>query len=153
VTIGFTAVPSLAAGKVAATTGFWNAEAVALRRQGVPIRVFKVDDFGAPPYPELVLTTSEKLLKSDPELVDAVVSASRRGYAFAEKQPEAAVDDLLADNKNLERADQEAQMKVLLPAMEPRPFDKQVLEEWAAWDLKHHLLEKQLDVGGAFRDG
>src|ERR1700749_1201456 len=50
VTIGFTAVPWLAAGKVEAATGFWNAEAVALRRQGVPIRVFKVDRFGAPPY-------------------------------------------------------------------------------------------------------
>ena len=38
VTIGFNAVSSLAAGKVDAATGFWNAEGVALRRQGVPIR-------------------------------------------------------------------------------------------------------------------
>jgi ABC-type nitrate/sulfonate/bicarbonate transport system substrate-binding protein len=153
VTIGFTAVPSLAAGKVAAATGFWNAEAVALRRQGVPIRVFKVNDFGAPPYPELVLATSERLLKSDPELVNAVVSATRRGYAFAEKQPKAALDDLLADNKELERADQEAQMQVLLPVMEPRPFDMNVLEEWAAWDLQHGLLEKPLAVDQAFSQG
>jgi len=153
VTIGFTAVPSLAAGKVEAATGFWNAEAVALRRQGTPIRVFKVNDFGAPPYPELVLATSEKLLKSDPELVDEVVSATRRGYAFAEKQPKAALDDLLADNKNLERADQEAQMKVLLPVMQPRPFEMSVLEEWAAWDLRHGLLEKPLAVQQAFSQG
>jgi ABC-type nitrate/sulfonate/bicarbonate transport system substrate-binding protein len=153
VTIGFTAVPSLAAGKVAAATGFWNAEAVALRRQGVPIRVFKVDRFGAPPYPELVLCTSEKLLKSDPALVDAVVSATRRGYEFAEGKPKAALDDLLSANKNLERADQEAQMKVLLPVMEPRPFDMNVLEEWAAWDLQHHLLEEPLAVKQAFSQG
>jgi putative hydroxymethylpyrimidine transport system substrate-binding protein len=153
VTIGFTAVPSLAAGKVEAATGFWNAEAVALHRQGTPIRVFKVDDFGAPPYPELVLCTSEKLLKSDPELVDAVVSATRRGYEFAEEKPEAALDDLLADNKELERADQEAQMKVLLPVMEPRPFDMNVLEEWAAWDLQHGLLEKPLAVQQTFSQG
>ena len=153
VTIGFTAVPSLAAGKVEGATGFWNAEAVALRRQGVPIRVFKVNDFGAPPYPELVLTTSEKLLKSDPELVDAVVSATRRGYEFAEEKPKAALDDLLADNKGLERADQEAQMKVLLPVMEPRPFEMNVLEEWADWDLRHGLLEKPLAVDQAFSQG
>jgi putative hydroxymethylpyrimidine transport system substrate-binding protein len=153
VTIGFTAVPSLAAGKVEAATGFWNAEAVALRRQGVPIRVFKVNDFGAPPYPELVLTTSEKLLKSDPELVDEVVSATRRGYEFAEEKPDAALDDLLADNKELERADQEAQMKALLPVMEPRPFEMNVLEEWAAWDLQHGLLEKPLAVQQAFSQG
>jgi putative hydroxymethylpyrimidine transport system substrate-binding protein len=153
VTIGFTAVPSLAAGKVAAATGFWNAEAVALRRQGTPIRVFKVDRFGAPPYPELVLCTSEKLLKSNPEMVDDVVSATHRGYEFAEEKPRAALDDLLAANKSLERTDQEAQMKVLLPVMEPRPFDMGVLEEWAAWDLQHGLLEKPLAVQQAFSQG
>src|SRR3954464_1897122 len=115
VTIGFTAIPSLAAGKVDAATGFWNAEAVALRRQGVPIRVFKVDEFGAPPYPELVLCASEKLLKSDPDLVDAVVSATRRGYESAEEHPEAALTDLLEANKSLglDRAEQQAQLKVL----------------------------------------
>src|SRR5215218_3269798 len=75
VTIGFTAVPSLAAGKVDAATGFWNAEGVALRRQGVPVRIFKVDRFGAPPYPELVLATSQKTLEADPDLVEAVVEA------------------------------------------------------------------------------
>ena len=70
-TIGFNAVASLAAGKVDAATGFWNAEGVALREQGVPIRIFKVDEYGAPPYPELVLVASRKTLDSDPELVDA----------------------------------------------------------------------------------
>ena len=36
VTIGFNAVSSLAAGKVDAATGFWNAEGVALRQPGRP---------------------------------------------------------------------------------------------------------------------
>ncbi|HEX5527098.1 MAG TPA: ABC transporter substrate-binding protein [Solirubrobacterales bacterium] len=153
VTIGFNAVASLAAGKVDAATGFWNAEAVALRQQGIPIRVFKVDEFGAPPYPELVLTTSEKELESDPQLVDEVVAATRKGYAFAEQHPEEALDDLLAADKSLERDDQEAQLKVLLPVLHPKPFDKQALEDWAAWDLQHHLLEKPLSVEEAFRLG
>src|SRR3954454_19952463 len=58
VTIGFNAVADLAAGKVDAATGFWNAEGVELRQQGIPIREFRVDDFGAPRYPELVVATS-----------------------------------------------------------------------------------------------
>jgi NitT/TauT family transport system substrate-binding protein/putative hydroxymethylpyrimidine transport system substrate-binding protein len=150
VTIGFTAVPSLAAGKVDAATGFWNAEGVALRRQGVPIRVFKVDRFGAPPYPELVLSTSRKTLKSDPELVEATIAATRRGYAFAERDPEAALADLLAADPSLEPADQKAQLDALLPVLAPHPFDAKVLREWAAWDLDHGLLEKPLDVEQAF---
>ncbi len=153
VTIGFTAIPSLAAGKVEAATGFWNAEALALRRQGVPIRVFKVDEFGAPPYPELVLATSEELLDRDPELVDAMVSATRRGYAFAESNPEDALDDLLGANPSLERTDQAAQLNVLLPVLHPRPFNRAALKAWAAWDLHHGLLKQPLDIDQAFRVG
>ena len=150
VTIGFTAVPSLAAGKVEAATGFWNAEGVALQRQGVPTRIFKVDRFGAPPYPELVLTTSRRTLESDPGLIDSVVTVTRRGYAFAESNPDAALDDLLAADPPLDRADQQAQMNALLPVLTPKPFDFEVLREWAEWDLEHGLLEKPLDVEQAF---
>ena len=153
VTIGFSAVASLAAGRVDAATGFWNAEGVALQRQGVPIRIFKVNEFGAPPYPELVLATSRKTLADDPELVDAVVATTERGYAFAEKDPSAALDDLLSANPELERAEQQAQLKALLPILHPQPFDTTVLDEWAAWDLKHGLLEEPLDVEQAFDQG
>src|SRR4051794_22853339 len=62
VTIGFNAVAALAAGRVDAATAFWNAEGVTLMRQGISTRTFRVDDYGAPRYPELVLVTSEKTL-------------------------------------------------------------------------------------------
>jgi putative hydroxymethylpyrimidine transport system substrate-binding protein len=153
VTIGFTAIPSLAADKVDAATGFWNAEAIALRRQGVPIRVFKVDQFGAPPYPELVLTTSRETLEDDPELIDAVVAATRRGYAFTTRDPDAALNDLLAANPALERADQQAQLDALLPILRPRPFNPAVLKAWAAWDLEYGLLDQPLEVKRAFLVG
>ena len=48
-------MPSLIAGRVDAVVAFWNAEGVALRRRGVKTREFRVDDYGAPRYPELVL--------------------------------------------------------------------------------------------------
>lgn len=150
VTIGFNAVGSLAAGKVDAATGFWNAEGVALQRQGVPLRIFKVNEFGAPPYPELILTTSRKILDEDPELVESVVAATERGYEYTEKNPEAALGDLVEANPELERAEQQAQLKVLLPILHPQPFDTSVLQEWADWDLKHGLLEEPLEVSKAF---
>src|SRR6202012_3839352 len=77
VTIGFNAVASLAAAKVAAATGFWNAEAVEAQRQGIPLRVFKVDEFGAPSYPELILTTTRKEMENEPALVEGMVAATR----------------------------------------------------------------------------
>jgi len=150
VTIGFNAVSALAAGKVDAATGFWNAEGVTLQQAGVPIRTFKVDEYGAPPYPELILTTSERTLEDRPELVEDVVAATERGYRFTESNPPRALADLLAADPSLRRADQQSQLGVLLPALKPSPFDPGVLREWAAWDLEHGLLSKKLNVDEAF---
>jgi putative hydroxymethylpyrimidine transport system substrate-binding protein len=150
VTIGFNAISSLAAGRVDAATGFWNAEGVALRRQGVPVRIFKVDRYGAPPYPELILTASRHTLDADPEMVHSVVDAIRRGYAFVEHNPEQGLDDLLAADPALDRSEQQAQLDALLPDLGPAPFRRDVLDRWADWDLQHGLLERPLDVDAAF---
>jgi putative hydroxymethylpyrimidine transport system substrate-binding protein len=150
VTIGFNAIAALAAGKVDAATGFWNAEGVALQRQGVPVRVFKVNRYGAPPYPELILTTSRHTLDDDPSLVHSVVTATRRGYAFAEQQPDQALNALLAADRALDRAEQQAQLKVLLPDLHPAPFNPRVLRAWSTWDVTHGLLQHPVDVSRAF---
>jgi putative hydroxymethylpyrimidine transport system substrate-binding protein len=150
VTIGFNAVSSLAAGKVDAATGFWNAEGVTLRRQGIPVRIFKVDEYGAPPYPELILTASEQTLENNPDLVDSMVAATTRGYEFVTESPAKGLDALLAEVPSLDRAEQAAQLRGLRPDLHPAPFDPAVLREWAAWDLDHGLLERPLDVDRAF---
>jgi NitT/TauT family transport system substrate-binding protein/putative hydroxymethylpyrimidine transport system substrate-binding protein len=150
VTIGFNAVSTLAAGKVDAATGFWNAEGVALRRQGIPVRIFKVDEYGAPPYPELILTASERTIEDDPDLVDSMVAATTRGYELVAANPARGLGALLAEVPSLDRAEQAAQLRVLRPDLHPAPFDPAVLREWAAWDLDHGLLERPLDVERAF---
>ncbi|MGE5282199.1 MAG: ABC transporter substrate-binding protein [Chloroflexota bacterium] len=150
VTIGFNAVSALAAHRVVAATGFWNAEGVALRRRGIPVRIFKVDRYGAPPYPELVLVASRKTVERRPGLVDSVVRATKKGYAFAVAHPGRALADLLAEAPGLERAGEATQMKALLPVLAPAPFDPTVLRAWARWDLDHGLLKRPLDVGAAF---
>ena len=152
VTIGFDAVASLAAGKVDAATGFWNAEGVALRRRGVPVRVFKVDRYGAPPYPELVLAASGETIEREPGLVDSMLAATSEGYEFVAAHPRRGLDDLLAEVPALDRGEQRTQLRALLPDLKPAPFDPGVLREWAAWDLEHGLLKRPLDVDAAFRD-
>jgi putative hydroxymethylpyrimidine transport system substrate-binding protein len=150
VTIGFNAVSSLAAGKVDAATGFWNSEGVSLQRQGVPVRVFEVDDYGAPPYPELVLVVSAETVEHRPGLIRSMVAATTRGYEFVSDHPAKGLEDLLASVPSLDRAEQAAQLRALGPALDPAPFDRRVLEEWVAWDVKHGLLEGPLAVPAAF---
>ena len=150
VTIGFNAISSLAAGRVDAATGFWNAEGVALRRRGVPVRIFKVDRYGAPPYPELVLVASRQTVDERPETVEAMVDATTRGYEFASQHPAQALTDLLAAVPSLDRADQAAQLRALGPDLHPAPFDPQVLRQWSTWDVTHGLLRRPVDIEEAF---
>jgi len=144
VTIGFNAVSALAAGKVDAATGFWNAEGVALRRQGVPIQIFKVDEYGAPPYPELVLATSSRMLEEQTEQVKAVVDATDDGYALVVRRPDVGLDAMLAADPALDRADQGAQMRELRPDLSPALFSLDLLREWEQWDIEHGILNRPI---------
>jgi NitT/TauT family transport system substrate-binding protein/putative hydroxymethylpyrimidine transport system substrate-binding protein len=150
-TIGFNAVSALAAGRVDAATAFWNAEGVALRRRNVPPRIFKVEEYGAPRYPELVLAAAASTLEERPELVDAMVRATRDGYRKAVHHPERTLEELTASVPGLDEAEQAAQLRVLLPALRPRSFDESTLKAWGRWDVEHGILEDQPDVEDAFR--
>jgi putative hydroxymethylpyrimidine transport system substrate-binding protein len=154
VTIGFEAVTALSAGRLDAATAFWNAEGVALSRLGVPTREFRVDRYGAPPYPELVMVSTPELIDEDRELVGSVVAATLRGYELVVDEPGRGLDDLLSAVPALERAEQEAQLDALLPALEPvGRFDEGILRAWARWDAEHGILDHPIDVGEAFDPG
>ena len=90
-------------------------------------------------------------IERDPQLVDAMVAATTRGYAFVSDDPAKGLDDLLASVPSLDRADQAAQLRALGTDLRPAPFDPAVLRAWAAWDLEHGLLKRRLDVRAAFR--
>jgi NitT/TauT family transport system substrate-binding protein/putative hydroxymethylpyrimidine transport system substrate-binding protein len=149
VTIGFQAVSALAAGKVDAATGFWNAEGVALQRQGIAMRVFRVDDYGAPRYPELWLCASRRLVRDHRRLARAVRGATIRGYRFEVDHPGSALDDLLAGTDGLDRADQGAQLRALLAADAVEPSDTfgtaTKLIRWLRWDIEHGILDQPLE--------
>jgi putative hydroxymethylpyrimidine transport system substrate-binding protein len=145
VTIGFNAVTDLAAGKVDAATAFWNAEGITLRRRGIPTRVFPVDDFGAPRYPELWLTTTEREKKSDPGLVGDVVAATRDGTLFASSHPTQALDDLLAGDQALDRADQGAELRALQDAKAFTPAvelqnGSDWRNTWTGWEVANGIV-------------
>jgi ABC-type nitrate/sulfonate/bicarbonate transport system substrate-binding protein len=156
VTIGFNAVADLAAGKVDAATAFWNAEGVTLQRRGIPTRVFRVDDFGAPRYPELILTTTRKELHTDPPLVRDVVRATREGYELVNRKPSSALSDLLADTNGLDESDQRAELNTLLAANTFRPalrFGGSWQHRWSRWEASHGIVSASPDPNRLFDRG
>ncbi|MGH2988184.1 MAG: ABC transporter substrate-binding protein, partial [Solirubrobacterales bacterium] len=153
VTIGFDSIAALSSGRVDAATAFWNAEGVALRRLGVPTREFRVDDFGAPPYPELVLVTTAATLADRPQLIEGVLAAIERGQQAVLADPEAALADLLDAVPELSEGEQRAQLEALLSADAIGAgvlLDEGVLERWAEWDAERGIVKRPPPVDRAF---
>jgi NitT/TauT family transport system substrate-binding protein/putative hydroxymethylpyrimidine transport system substrate-binding protein len=151
VTIGFNSVAALTAGRVDAATAFWNAEGVALHQAGVPIREFRVDDYGAPSYPELVLVTTREELDSSRDLIASVVAGLREGYELTADDPAKALGDLLDAVPSLDPKTMAAQLRALRGSFSPPlRFDRMTLERWAAYAAHYGLVDQQPDVGRAF---
>jgi putative hydroxymethylpyrimidine transport system substrate-binding protein len=151
VTIGFNAVSGILAGKVDAAPVFWNAEGVALRRRGVPIREFRVEDYGAPPYPEVVLVTSSKTLRRERDRIRRTLVAIREGVASVERYPDAAVDEIAREAQTSDKGLIAAQLRAVTPifASDLR-LDRSVLEQWAAFDARIGIVKRRPDVARAF---
>ena len=145
VTIGFNAVADLAAGKVDAATAFWNAEGVQLQQLGIPIREFRVDQFGAPRYPELLVVTKP----GNEALGSRLVTALDRGYGKLGSSPGAALEDLLHEVPGLNPADQARQLQALTVAQafarrgsEATPdLDQGSIDRWRQWAQQAGLLD------------
>jgi putative hydroxymethylpyrimidine transport system substrate-binding protein len=93
VVIGFSAVPSLVGRKVDAAIGFWPADGVELERR-VPARIFRLERFGGPAFPELVIFARARTLQREPGLVRRFLRATAAGYALARRDPSKALADL-----------------------------------------------------------
>lgn len=154
-TIGFTAVPALLSGRVAAATAFWNAEGVTLRRQRPGTKIFKLDDFGAPAYPELVLCVSRTTLQDRRSLVRAVIKAIGRGYDETIIDPESAVTALVEEQDGLERTAVQRELEAVAPALVAGAggfgvFSEKNVRAWAAWEAEVGITKEPVDVGLAF---
>jgi putative hydroxymethylpyrimidine transport system substrate-binding protein len=150
VTIGFSAVPSLIAGRVDAVVSFWNAEGVALRERGIRTREFRVDDHGAPPYPELVLVTERETARRMGDTLAAVIDALAAGTRAALADRDATVDDLV-EASGADEPLVRAQLAAVAPALRPpMRFDRAALRGWARFDARFGILERAPDVDAAF---
>jgi NitT/TauT family transport system substrate-binding protein/putative hydroxymethylpyrimidine transport system substrate-binding protein len=124
---------------------------VALRRAGVPTREFRVDDYGAPAYPELVVVTTREELDARRGEIAEIVAGLRQGYELAESDPGTALDDLLEAVPSLDRASTAAQLRALRGAFSPPlRLDRDTLQTWAAYAVRYGIVERLPDVDRAF---
>lgn len=154
-TIGFDAVRALLSRKVPAATAFWNAEGVVLGERRPGMRIFKVDEFGAPPYPELVLCVTRQTLEDEPDLVSSTVHGLQRGYREAIVDPDSAVQAVLAAAPGADRAATLAQLSAVSPAFQATDgtigtFDTPALRRWSAWEQRFGIVARRPEVALMF---
>jgi putative hydroxymethylpyrimidine transport system substrate-binding protein len=151
VTIGFSAVSRLLSRRVDAVPAFWNAEGIALRRRGLAVREFRVDDYGAPPYPEVILMTARHTLERHEDRLRRALTAIEHGLRDTLADPEAAARQIAraADTRDvgLIRAQLHAVSPVFAPGLR---LDRDVLEQWADFDARVGIVGRRPDVNRAF---
>ncbi len=155
ITIGFNAVSDLLAGKVAAATAFWNDEGVTLNRRRPGFHVFRVENYGAPSYPELLVCATAKSLKADPGLARSVVRALMRGYDLALSQPAIGQHALESQVPGLDHSLDTAELAGLAAAFRGPEghfgvLDPAVLRRWAAWEARFGIVKTPPDVAQTF---
>ncbi|MHB8659237.1 MAG: ABC transporter substrate-binding protein [Solirubrobacteraceae bacterium] len=155
VTIGFDAAPALLAHRVAAATAFWNDEGITLQMRRPGFHVFRVDAFGAPAYPELVLCTTRSTLTGDPSIVRALVRTLVRGYGVTLTDPESSAADLESQVPGLDHKLVAAEMSAEGPALlgpDGRfgELSLPTLRAWARWEVRFGIVKRRPDVTSMF---
>ncbi|MHB8692284.1 MAG: ABC transporter substrate-binding protein [Solirubrobacteraceae bacterium] len=155
ITIGFNAVAALLADRVAGATAFWNDEGVTLAHARPGFHSFRVERYGAPAYPELILCATASTLRTDPKLAREVVHALVRGYQFTLRNPEGSEADLESAVQNLDprlvaeqlTAEQDA---FTGPGNKVGVLDHATLARWAKWERSFGIVKKLPDIAAMF---
>jgi putative hydroxymethylpyrimidine transport system substrate-binding protein len=137
VNVGFNLVPTMLSRKVDATLGaFWNIEGVELQRRDRKPAILELEDLGVPTYDELVIVAREETVQRDGAMIRRFLQALSKGTASLAGNPNAGLDPLISANPDLDRATQEAQLKVTLPvfqAPQGKPYGWMEPKEWDAF--------------------
>ncbi|WP_318503617.1 ABC transporter substrate-binding protein [Bacillus sp. T3] len=102
-----------------------------------------------------VLTTNEKMISENPEVVKAFLKAAAKGYEYSINNPSDAADILIKAAPDLDADLVKKSQEWLAPKYkdDAARWGEQKLEVWenyASWMFENGLLDKELDADKAF---
>jgi len=124
ITIGFNAVAQMLAGTIAGVPAFWSDEGVTLRQRGLPVREFRINHYGAPNFPEVVLAVTRATLRRRRAAIIRALAAIAVGAHKAVTDPQQAtrvIATAAAGDPRLIRAQTLAIAPALQPPAAPQP--------------------------------
>jgi putative hydroxymethylpyrimidine transport system substrate-binding protein len=112
---------------------------------------FRVDDYGAPPYPEVVLITARRTLEQRRERLRHALRAIEQGLRDTLARPDAAARQIASAAETRDVGLIRAQLDAVAPGFAPGlRLDRDVLEQWADFDARIGIVDRRPDVRLAF---
>jgi len=152
--VGFTQAEMIATDHDDAAVIYVANEPVQLEARGYDVDVLRVSDYL--PMVGNGLTTSEQMLRDNPERVRKMVRALLRGIEAAAADPEAAFEICKKYVDNLAEGDQATQRQVLAASIELWKAERMGYSDPQAWEnmqailLEMGLLEAPIDLAAAY---
>ena len=149
INIGFNTAQEIIAGNVDAAFGFWNQEGVQVAAR-VPATVMRLNDYGVPPYPELIVFAREDFLKREPGTVRGFLRAVARGYDDAVSKPELACAAMAARAEGETTEGLRPYLEALSPVLRADApafgrLNLSVLGDYLAWTKQIGVLDLRED--------
>lgn len=132
-----------------------NHEVPELEHEGFEVNYFSVSDYGIPNYYEGVFLANNDMIENEPEVLEAFLRASAKGFEDFKADPYGCLDILLSnqneENFPLTPEVEQQSCDTLLPLMETADaeFLSQTEENWQAnidWMLENGLIDHAVDV-------
>ncbi|MBI2846798.1 MAG: ABC transporter substrate-binding protein [Chloroflexi bacterium] len=156
VNVGFNLVEALIGKKVDAIIGaYWVHESILAEQQGYPVNIMKVEEWGVPDFYELLLVSSDDMIKKNPDIVKRFMRATVKGYKDAMSDHKKALDVLIKANPETDRKLEEKGIELLSPLWSDNipTFGWQTAERWrsyAEWMKQNGFVKKDLNTDDAF---
>lgn len=135
---------------------FYGWDGIAAELNNVPINFIRLQDFEASlDYYTPVIIANEDTLNERPELVEAFMAATAKGYQYAMENPEEAVKSLLKDAPEVDEAIAVASQIYLADQYQAEApqwgiMDAGVWTNYAKWMYDNGLIDAMLEVEGAY---
>lgn len=141
-------------GEIDVWPGYVINEPILAEEHGLKVALIRPRDYGLALYGDTIFTT-ETILRQRPQLIEAFLRATLRGWQHAMTDVDSAVRATLAVGANLDDRHERRMMEASVPLIRPdnHPVGWMDADGWQklhALLLKHGLLAKPLHVESAF---
>lgn len=149
INVGYSIIPSLVSGQVAAIMGpFKNIEHITARHQNVKTAYFELQKFGIPNYDELIFITGPATWQKKSQALRAFRDSVREAVEFIDENASTAFDDYLKSVPDADAKIEKDTFAATVPNLaRNQKFEEADWQKFADFALQSGIISKPIKVG------